>query len=105
MFVACACTLLAHVSGAYAADARKAATHTIVIEGTKYAPDTVTVKRGDTVAWINKDPFPHTATAKGSFGSASIAAGKTWKWKAGKAGDYHYICTLHPNMTGTIKVE
>ena len=63
------------------------------------------IKSGDTVVWVNKDPFPHTATAKGRFDSGSIPASKSWKWKAGKAGDYPYICTLHPNMTGTINVE
>jgi plastocyanin len=27
------------------------------------SPDTLTVKRGDTAVWVNKDPFPHTVTA------------------------------------------
>jgi plastocyanin len=87
------------------APASKPATHTIVIDGTKYAPETLTVRRGDTVVWINKDPFPHTVTAKGSFDSRAIAAGKSWKWTPRSAGDYAYICTLHPNMTGAVKVE
>ena len=78
---------------------------TFVIDGVKYAPETLTVKRGDTVVWVNKDPFSHTVTAKGSFDSQSIAAGKSWKWTPRKAGDFAYICTLHPNMTGALKVE
>src|SRR5688500_5792814 len=36
------------------------ATHTIVIAGMKYSPETLTVKRGDIVVWVNKDFFPHT---------------------------------------------
>ena len=105
MIALCACVLLQVTTGAHAADARKPVTHTVVIDGTKYVPDALTIKRGDTVVWVNKDPFPHTATAKGSFDSRSIAAGKSWKWSPRKTGDYSYICTLHPNMTGTIKVE
>jgi len=31
-----------------------------------------TVKQGETVTWINKDPFPHTATAPGVFDSRDI---------------------------------
>jgi plastocyanin len=89
-------------------DSAKAAervTHTVIIDGLKYIPETVTVKRGDSVVWINKDPFPHTVTAAGVFDSHSIDAGKSWKYIARKGGDYRYICTLHPNMTGTLKVE
>jgi plastocyanin len=82
-----------------------AATHTVVIEGTNYAPATLTVKRGDTVVWMNKDPFPHTVTSKGLFDSHAIAAGRSWKYAPRKAGEFPYICTLHPNMKGTLKVE
>jgi plastocyanin len=80
-------------------------THTVVMEGVKFEPETLTVKRGETVVWVNKDPFPHTVTAKGTFDSHDIAAGKSWKYTARKAGEFVYICTLHPNMKGTLKVE
>jgi len=80
-------------------------THTVVIEGVKYTPKTLTVKGGETVVWVNKDPFPHTVTSKGAFDSHDIAGGKSWKYTARKAGEYAYICTLHPNMKGTLKVE
>ena len=90
---------------AVAAAATKPATHTVVIDGTRFEPTTLTVKRGDTVAWLNKDPFPHTATAKGVFDSQNIAAGKSWRFKTGTAGEYGYICTWHPNMKGTLVVR
>ncbi len=99
----CASSLLNTGAGAIAAG--KPATHTVVIEGTNYAPATLTIKRGDTVAWINKDPFPHTVTAKGFFDSHVIAANRSWKYTARKAGEFAYICTLHPTMKGTLKVE
>ena len=54
--------VLAGGVGPASADGRVAsdrpATHTVVIKATSYAPATVTVKRGDTVVWINEDPFP-----------------------------------------------
>jgi plastocyanin len=79
--------------------------HTVVIEGVKFEPETLTVKRGETVRWVNKDPFPHTVTASGVFDSHSIQAGHSWKFVARRAGEYGYVCTLHPNMKGTLKVQ
>ncbi|MDQ2963333.1 MAG: cupredoxin family copper-binding protein [Pseudomonadota bacterium] len=99
----CAWGLLFTDAGAIGAE--KATTHTVIIEGVKYEPETLAVKRGDTVVWINKDPFPHTVTAKGAFDSHDIGAGKSWKYTARKAGEYAYVCTLHPNMKGTLMVE
>jgi plastocyanin len=99
-----ACTCFG-AAPAIAADAPKPVTHTVVMDGVKYVPETLAVKRGDTVVWVNKDPFPHTVTAKGAFDSHDIAAGKSWKWKARNVGEYAYTCTLHPNMNGTVKVE
>jgi plastocyanin len=78
---------------------------TVTIEGTSYQPATITVKKGESVTFVNKDPFPHTVTAAGKFDSKSIAANGKWTYKATKAGEFPYICTLHPNMKGTIEVE
>ncbi len=99
---ACACGALWLGAGAAAAEP---ATHTVVIEGLKYVPQTLAVKRGDTVVWINKDPYSHTATAKGVFDSGSIADGASWKYTAREAGEHAYICTFHPNMKATLRVE
>ena len=81
-------------------------THTIVIAGMKYSPESVTVKRGDIVVWVNKDFFPHTATAQNrSFDSKEIGTDKTWEYVAKKDGTFHYICTLHPTMKATLIVK
>jgi plastocyanin len=100
----CAAGLLFAGGGSGPAVAR-GTTHTVVIDALQYQPETVTVKAGDTIVWVNKDPFPHTVTAKGVFHSREIAAGKSWKYRPRKAGEFGYICTLHPNMKGTLKVE
>lgn len=83
-----------------------AATHTVVIDAMAYTPATLRVKRGDTVVWVNKDPFPHTATAGDrSFDSREIASGKRWSYVAKTAGTHAYVCTLHPTMKATLIVE
>lgn len=82
-----------------------AATHTVVIEAMAFHPQRLTVRRGDTVVWINKDPFPHTATAAGVFDSRSIPAGGSWKQSMRKPGKSAYLCTLHSNMQAVLEVE
>ena len=83
-----------------------AATHTVVIEGFAFKPQTLDVKAGDTVEWVNRDILPHTATATANgFDSKSIRPGGRWTWTAGAAGQYAYECALHPNMKGVVQVR
>jgi plastocyanin len=98
---ACAALSLLWLHPAVAAGA----THRVAIQGLKYVPETLTVHPGDTIVWVNDDPFPHTVTASGFFESRSIEAGKSWRWVARRAGAYPYVCTLHSNMKGTLRVE
>jgi len=78
---------------------------TVAIDGTAYVQPTLTVARGTAVTWENRDPFPHTVTSAGKFDSGIIAAGGRWRYVANKPGTYEYICTLHPNMKGTLVVK
>jgi plastocyanin len=81
-------------------------THTVTIDGTAFNSPTLTVKVGDSIVWVNKDPFPHTVTSSdGKFDSGQIAPDKSWKYKASSKGEFAYICRLHPTMKGTLKVE
>ena len=89
----------------FAIPAVAATTHTVAMDGTRFVPETLTVERGDRVVWVNKDPFPHTATAGGTFDSKSIAAGDSWSYVAHKSGELAYVCTLHPGMKGTLIVQ
>ena len=92
----CVVGLLRVDSGAIAAG--KPVRHTVVIEAMKYAPDTLTIKRGDIVVWINKDSFPHTVTANGGFDSHDIAASRSWNYMARIPGKFAYTCKLHSTM-------
>ena len=88
-----------------ATPALAAKTHTVAMDGTRFVPETITVKQGDRVVWVNKDPFPHTATADRTFDSKSIAVGESWSYVARKPGEFAYVCTLHPGMKGTLIVQ
>ena len=83
-----------------------AKTHTVAMDGTRFIPETLAVERGDRVVWVNKDPFPHTATAAdGTFDSQSVAAGRSWSYVTHKSGKFDYVCTFHPGMKGTLLVK
>ena len=89
----------------------RAETHVVTIEGMAFTPATLTVKRGDSVVWRNKDLVPHTATAtatgapKGRFDSGNIAAGKSWAHVMRTAGHLDYVCAYHPGMKASLEVQ
>jgi len=81
-----------------------------------YAPDALTVTKGDVITVTNDDTAPHTATsgegpqdpnAAKLFDTSIIMAGDTAQIDTAslEAGDYAYYCTVHPFMTGTITVQ
>jgi plastocyanin len=81
-------------------------THTVTIDGTSFSPAELTVKAGDSVVWVNHDPFPHTATSvTGAFDSKSIPPNGSWKYEAATKGNFSYICAFHPTMRGVLRVE
>jgi plastocyanin len=70
-----------------------------------YDPDPVTIEEGGKVTWINEDSAPHTATADdGSFDTGTLEEGKLKSESFKEAGTYEYICSIHPDMHGTIEV-
>jgi plastocyanin len=82
------------------------ATHTVVIENMQFTPAALTVSKGERVVWVNKDLFPHTATADDrTFDSKEIAANASFTYVAAKPGEYPYGCTLHPTMKAKLMVK
>ena len=80
--------------------------HTVTIDGFEFHPPEVTVGKGEVVVWVNKDPVPHTATAKGAaLDSGSIAASGSFRFTATREGRFDYVCTLHPTMKGVLVVH
>ena len=81
-------------------------TYVISMQIVGFDPPELNVKPGDRVTWVNKDLFPHTATADDkAFDSQSVAPAGNWTFVVGKTGAHSYICTFHPTMKGTIKVQ
>jgi plastocyanin len=72
-----------------------------------FAPADIKAKVGDKITFTNKDSAAHTATATegAKFDSGSLAQGASFDYVAKKAGTIKFVCSFHPNMTGTITVS
>ena len=102
--------LLAGCGGSSGADSTTAKTSgdvvTVDMSNIQFDPKTVTVKLGQTVKWVNEDQVVHDVKADSgaTFSSDLFGHGKSYAFKPTKAGTIAYECTVHPGMTGTLKV-
>ncbi|MFD6267820.1 cupredoxin domain-containing protein [Nocardia asteroides] len=81
---------------------------TVEVTGMKYAPADATVKVGETVTWKFSDKAPHNVQGIGDkamgINSPIIDKGE-WSYTFTQPGTYRYLCSLHPDMRGTITVQ
>jgi plastocyanin len=79
----------------------------ITIANFKFAPGTLTVKRGTRVIVTNHDSAAHTATADDgkSFDTGDISDGASATFTVDRAGTYSYHCAIHPFMKATLVVK
>jgi amicyanin len=78
----------------------------VKIDNFTFAPQSVAIKAGTTVTWINEDDIPHAIAATGkAFRSKVLDTDDKYSFTFTTAGTYEYFCSLHPHMTGTIVVE
>jgi plastocyanin len=76
----------------------------VEIEDFAYDPDPVTIEEGGKVIWQNRDSAPHTATAEDGFDTGTLEEGKLKSETFKQPGTYEYICSIHPQMHGTVEV-
>ncbi|WP_367318665.1 cupredoxin domain-containing protein [Streptomyces sp. HUAS ZL42] len=79
----------------------------IVIENFAFTPANLRVHPATKITVVNRDSAAHTVTATGdkTFDTGNIAGNATATFTAPSApGSYSYICTIHPNMKGTLTV-
>ena len=82
------------------------AARAVTIRNFAFRPHIVTVKRGVTVRWTNKDSTAHTVTSDtGAFGSPVLQPGVSFSVRFTRPGAYRYHCSIHPSMTGEIVVS
>ncbi len=80
----------------------------VFVKDFAFHPDTVRVRPGTTVVWLNCDAHadPHTTTSDaGLWASDFLPVGRTFSRHFDQAGQFGYHCTPHPFMKGTIVVD
>jgi plastocyanin len=71
-----------------------------------FEPMSLTVAVGSTVTWSNLDDEPHTVVSDtGLFRSGALDTAGTFSFRFDKPGTYHFTCSIHPRMVGTIVVR
>ncbi len=69
-----------------------------------FFPAQVTIAKGGTVTWTQKDSDPHTVTGDG-FSSGKLSQRQTYSHTFNEAGTYDYWCTIHSSMRGKVIVK
>ncbi len=93
-------------AAATSASASTSVSATVTVKNFAFNPATVTIPVGGTVMWKFADSAQHTATAVDkSFNSPPLSNGQTFLHTFTKAGTYHYFCSIHQFMTGTVIVR
>ena len=97
--IAVVATLLLPIATARAEDTE------VHIDNFVFEPAQLNVKVGTTIKWTNRDDIPHTVVCPGKFRSKTMDTDGTFEFTFAAAGEYKYFCSLHPHMTGMVKVE
>jgi plastocyanin len=86
--------------------AQTAGVSRIVVKNFMFQPMSLTVKAGSTVTWTNVDEEPHTVvSSSGLFRSNALDTKDSFSFKFDKVGTYSFVCSIHPQMVGTIVVQ
>jgi plastocyanin len=84
-----------------------AATEVIHQQGRAFSSESITIKKGDTLTFLNDDTVPHNilSTSKGNdFNLGSQLPGSSTDVVFKETGDVLVICAIHPRMKMNVKV-
>ena len=88
------------------AAAASAARIELAIDRFAFAPKEITVRPGTTIVWTNHDEAPHTVVSGDkSFASKGLDTDDRFEHTFDREGDFAYICSVHPFMTGVVHVH
>jgi plastocyanin len=82
----------------------------VLMMGSQFSPQELTIQAGTTVLWYNDDTLPHTVTSDPDAGpdaqfDAELDPGESFSYTFNEPGTYSYFCSLHPGMEGTVTVQ
>jgi plastocyanin len=104
MFASAGAMLAALALSPAVAAAPGAKTYTVTMDKMKFGALPAGLRVGDTIIWVNKDMFRHTATARDNSFNIDLAPGARGTTRLTKAGAIAFFCRYHPGMTGRLAV-
>jgi plastocyanin len=100
--------LLASARSAYTARAAAApaGAMSVSIDNFSFTPKEITVAKGTTVTWVNRDDVPHTVVNGDKlFRSKALDTDDQFSFTFTEPGTYNYFCSVHPMMIGKVIVK
>jgi amicyanin len=89
-----------------AANAGAGPVATVSMDHNTFIPGEITVVPGTTVTWTNTEAMPHTVVDQNkAFRSKILIKDGSFSFTFTTAGDYDYLCSIHPFMKGKIIVK
>jgi plastocyanin len=81
----------------------------VAIRDFAFFPDTVRVRPGTQVIWVNCETdiqdFHTSTSTTGAWSSGAINRGEFFSRSFGAAGNFEYFCEPHPFMRGAVIVQ
>lgn len=79
---------------------------TVSMDHNTFIPGEITVVPGTTVTWVNNEAMLHTVVdLNKGFRSKALVKDASFSFTFATAGDYNYLCSIHPNMKGKVIVK
>ena len=79
-------------------------THVVVMDKMKFGPVPANIRTGDTIEWINRDMFRHSATAANNSFDVDLPPKTRKRMTVRTSGSIAFICKYHPGMRGVLRV-
>jgi plastocyanin len=70
-----------------------------------FLPAKISASVGKALTFLNSDDTPHQISVANGSRTAVFLRGQRASLTFDKAGEYNYICGLHPSMKGVIEVK
>jgi plastocyanin len=77
----------------------------VTIDNFAFTPATITVLKGSTVTWVNRDDIPHLVVCPSVKARSKVLdTDQSFAFRFEQPGRVNYFCGLHPHMTGMVVV-
>ncbi len=81
----------------------------VEMQRSRFMPEEVVISVGETVEFVNLDPFAHTVTSEESsaeqFDSGNLGEGETFTYRFDQPGTFPFFCRIHPTMQARVVVR